>query len=212
MIQIDDAGSGSLLGGTCIGVLRVDTGEYQCGIIPVELYKPENFKKKIYLEKVVEIVRNAFITLKPGENEKIYVCRGYMFDRLKDWLSLSSYNWESSVIRDPLQTIVEKSFENYAMSLGLPSQYIRYTKYPFHFHRLLKWVYVDYEARKGLCKQGWSSWQKYGNLERKIYTGKAPSSKYCCLICGNKIDKGDNVRVVQYITTTLNKAYTHADC
>ena len=212
MIQIDDAGSGSLVGGTCIGILRVETGEYKYGIVPVELYRPQSFKKKEYLEKVVHIVRDTFSTLNPGKKEKIFVCRGYMFDGLRKWLTENSYNWESSVIQDPLQTIVEKTFEDYAISLGLPAQYIRYTKYPFHFHRLLKWVYADHETRKDLCKQGWSSWQKYGSLETKTYIEKAASSGYCCLICGKDIKKGSYVRVVQYITTTLNKAYTHAHC
>jgi len=190
----------------------VETGEYMFGIVPVELYKPRCFKKKEYLEKVVHIVRDAFSIMNPGKKEKILVCRGYMFDSLRKWLTENSYDWESSVIQDPLQTLVENTFEDYAISLGLPDQYIRYTKYPFHFHRLLKWVYADYENRKDLCKQGWSSWQKYGNLETKVFYEKAASSRYCCLICGKDIKRGSLVRVVQYITTTLNKAYTHAHC
>ncbi|MDD3299036.1 MAG: hypothetical protein WCS98_07090 [Bacillota bacterium] len=212
MIQIDDAGSGSLLGGTCIGTLRVETGEYRYGIIPIELYDPDNFKAKKYLDSVVEIAATSLTALNVKKNEKVSICRGYMFDRLKKWLERNFYNWESTVIHDPLQSIVEKTFEDYAVSLGLPQQYIRYTKYPFHFHRLLKWVYADHEKRKRLCKQGWDSWQKYGNLERKIYLEKAVDSNYCCLICGKKIHKGSPVRVVQYITTTLNRAYTHIEC
>ena len=37
MIQIDDAGSGSFVGGTCIGFYRPETNEYFFEIIPVEL-------------------------------------------------------------------------------------------------------------------------------------------------------------------------------
>ena len=212
MIQIDDDGSGSLLGGNFIGTLRVETLEYRYGIVPVEFYSPDNFKTKRYLDAVVEIVAHSLSTLNADKNERIYVCRGYMFDRLKEWLEGNFHNWESTVINDPLQTIVETTFEEYAISLGLPRHYISYTKYPFHFHRLLKWVYADYQNRKGLCKQGWNSWQKYGNLDRKIYLERAVDSNYCCLICGKKIHKGSPARVVQYITTTLNRAYTHIEC
>ncbi len=212
MIQIDDAGSGSLLGGTCIGVMRVDANEYHYGIIPLEQYKPESFKEKKYLGSVVDIVGTSFSRLNVEKNEKIHVCRGYMFDRLKKWLKEHSYNWESTVIQDPLQTIIEKTFEDYTVSLGLPLQYISYTKYPFHFHRLLKWVYADHEARKELCKQGWDSWQKYGSLERKIYAGKAKNSNLFCLKCGNRIIEGSTMKIVQYVTNRLNKVYLHEYC
>jgi hypothetical protein len=212
MIQIDDAGSGSLLGGTIIGVLRVETGEYRYGTIPVELYKAEFFKEKKYLETVVDIIQDIFAVLKPEKNEKVYVCRGYMFDRLRVWLKENSYNWESSVIHDPLQAIVEKTFEDYAVSLGLPLEYIRYTKYPFHFHRLLKWVCADYESRKDLCKQGWNSWQKYGALEMKTYSGKAKNSNIFCLKCGNRLTEGSTIKIIQYVTNRLNRVYLHEYC
>ena len=60
MIQIDDAGSGSFVGGTCIGVYRPETNEYYFDIIPVELYNEENMPKKLYLDAVTDIVRKAF--------------------------------------------------------------------------------------------------------------------------------------------------------
>jgi len=83
MIQIDDAGSGSFIGGTCIGLYRPETNEYYFDIIPVELYNKENFKKKYYLDYVTEIAKKAFKALDVSRNETIEICRGYMFDRLK---------------------------------------------------------------------------------------------------------------------------------
>ncbi|NLK97583.1 MAG: hypothetical protein GX272_05800, partial [Epulopiscium sp.] len=49
MIQIDDAGSGSLIGGTIIGIYRTDTGEYIDEVIPLKYYSKSNMKKKAYL-------------------------------------------------------------------------------------------------------------------------------------------------------------------
>ena len=63
------------MGGTCIGILRVETGEYMFGIVPVELYKPRCLRKRVP-GKVVHIVRDAFSTMNPGKKEKIFVCRG----------------------------------------------------------------------------------------------------------------------------------------
>ena len=36
MIHIDDAGSGSLIGGTCIGILRTNDNAYYYEIIPIK--------------------------------------------------------------------------------------------------------------------------------------------------------------------------------
>ena len=47
MIQIDDSGSGSLIGGTGIGILNTDTNEYYFDIIPLKYYQTELYQKKI---------------------------------------------------------------------------------------------------------------------------------------------------------------------
>lgn len=47
MIQIDDAGSGSLVGGTCIGAVRKETGEFHFDFIPIEYYKKPYFQAKL---------------------------------------------------------------------------------------------------------------------------------------------------------------------
>ena len=46
MIQIDDAGSGSLVGGICIGLYWTKYKKYKCDFIPLDCYTPENFKEK----------------------------------------------------------------------------------------------------------------------------------------------------------------------
>lgn len=212
MIQIDDAGSGSLIGGTCIGIMRVETSEFYYDIVPLEFYQPDTFKDKAYQDYVIDIVKNAFEELEVRQDEPIQVCRGYMFDKLKSWLKLNSFNWESTKIEDPLQPVVENTFEDYAISLGLPSQYIRYTRYPFHFHRLLKWVYADYDKRHHLCKKGWDSWQKYGNVKREVFITKLSKSNYICLKCGTAITPGSRVKVIQYFTTRPNRIYMHEYC
>ena len=63
IIQIDDSGSGSLLGGTCIGAIRIETSEYVYDFIPLEYYSPENFKAKKYLEKACQIVFSLLKTV-----------------------------------------------------------------------------------------------------------------------------------------------------
>ncbi|MEW9123102.1 MAG: hypothetical protein AB2421_10360 [Thermotaleaceae bacterium] len=212
MIQIDDAGSGSLVGGTCIGAMRKETGEYYYDIIPIELYQPKNFEKKIYLESVVSIAQSLFKKLDINKTEKIEVCRGYMFDRLRPWLRENQYDFMNTSIGEPLQTVVERTFSQYVIQLGLPPSYIHYTKYPFHFHRLLRWVYADYDNRKILCKRGWRSWEKYGALKVEKKAGSLNHSRYNCLRCGEPIMGNSPVEILKYISNKPNTIYLHCNC
>lgn len=212
MLQIDDAGSGSFVGGTCIGVYRPETNEYYFDIIPVELYSKENFKKKLYLDDVVRIVSMAFENLQPHKGEIIEICRGYMFDRLKKWLGENNYNWYCTQITGRGQEVVEKNFELYTQKLGLPWQYINYTRYPFHFHKLLRWVYADYESRIRHCKVGWPSWQRMEGIAPEVSFAGMCSSAYSCMKCGRRIFPGTVVKILRVVSTRENLIYLHYSC
>lgn len=213
LIQIDDAGSGSLIGGTCIGIYDTKKDNYYCEIIPIELYNSENYNKKFYLDYVIEIVKRAFEAFKINNLTRIEVCQGYMFEKLRKWLDDNGYKWENTKITGILQEKVESSFENYAISLGFPYQYIKYTKYPFHFHRILKWVYADYENRSKLCKTGWKSWQKYGNLPLDITIDYInDDNEYHCLKCGKKLNPNRKVKIIKYTSNLPNVIYVHQNC
>ncbi|WP_041720789.1 hypothetical protein [Alkaliphilus metalliredigens] len=212
MIQIDDAGSGSLLGGTLIGIVRVETNEYAHEIIPLEYYRGTNFENKVYIQYVLTIIKRLFKSLHVSKEEEIHMCRGYMFDQAKVWLKEEQYHFISTKIQDPLQSIIEKEFEKYTISLGLPLNMITYTKYPFHFHRILKWIYADYQIRSLLCKTGWKSWKKYGNLEISIDREKIKNNHLICLKCHEIILKDSFAAVKKYHSTRLNKVFLHQDC
>lgn len=212
MIQIDDAGSGSLVGGTCIGVLRKETGEYHYEIIPVNLFNEENFKNKIYIYYTTYIVKNAFKKLAVDNTEKILVCQGYMFEDTRKFMKQYGYDYTDSKIEEPLQSLIEKTFEDYTVSLGLPREFISYTKYPFHFHRLLKWVYADYDNRIKLCKTGWKSWHKYSNINVEVYYDKLLKSNYTCLRCGKRISDNSKVKVIKFESNRTNYVYLHKNC
>jgi hypothetical protein len=212
MLQIDDAGSGSFVGGTCIGVYRPETNEYYFVIIPVELYNKENFRKKLYLDEVVRITESAMKNLSPYRGETIEICRGYMFEKLKDWLEQNHHTWYCTQITGRVQEIVEKNFELYTQRLGLPWQYIKYTRYPFHFHKLLKWVYSDFDNRIRHCKVGWKSWQKLEGIVPEVAYGSILSPAFTCLKCGRHIKQGSPVKILTYASNQTNHVYLHPDC
>ncbi len=212
MIQIDDSGSGSLIGGTCIGMMRAETGEYYYDIIPLKYYSKNNFPKKKYLHHVVKIVEKGLGVLGAFQKEPIQICQGYMFDKLRPWLTKNHYPWHSTQITGLLQDTVEETFEKYTISLGFPQQYIKYTKYPFHFHRILRWVYADYEHRERLCKVGWKSWQKYGKIPLEIRYDNMPNKHYHCLKCGKTLEPGTKVKILRFTSNKPNIIYLHMEC
>ncbi|MCR4430045.1 MAG: hypothetical protein NUV45_03385 [Tepidanaerobacteraceae bacterium] len=212
MVQIDDAGSGSLIGGTCIG-LYFDKGRIiDFDFIPLEFFNPENFKKKLYQQQVINIVSNFFLKYSIPTDEPIEVCQGYIFDALRNYFAQNDFIWKNVKIQGVLQDKVEKTFADYAVSLGLPENYVLFTKYPFHFHKLLRWVYADYDARKSLCKTGWKSWKKYGDLPVEADFGIMDVPGYYCLKCGKKIRTKSPIRILKFFSNRQNIIYLHEDC
>lgn len=212
MIQIDDAGSGSLIGGTCIGAIRVETSEFYHEFVPIDCYVGYDFQSKQYLKKTDEIVFKLLEKLRANKDETIEICQGYMFDNTRSILEKEGYQVSSTKIGDPLQDIIENTFQNYALSLGVPAQYVKYTKYPLHFHRILRWVYADYENRASLCKTGWKSWKRYGCLTPDICYGILNMDNYICLKCGKDIIKGSRVKILKYFSNCKNIIYLHTRC
>jgi len=212
MIQIDDAGSGSLVGETCIGLYYDKENIFSFDFIPLEFYTPDNFKKKTYQKFVIEIIKRNFLKLNIPKDEPIEVCQGYIFDALRHYFKQNKYNWKNVKIQGVLQEKVEKAFSDYAVSLGLPQSYVTYTKYPFHFHKLLRWVYADFENRKHLCKTGWKSWQKYNNLQVITDYGFLNGQAYFCLKCGKKIRPDSPVKILKFFSNKPNIIYLHEKC
>jgi hypothetical protein len=212
MIQIDDAGSGSLVGGTIIGMLRVETQDFYYDVIPVKYFTSPNFEQKKYVEYCTKIIIDGIKNLNIDKMEPIEICQGYIFDNARNYLKESGYNFKSTKISEPLQTIIEHTFIDYAIGLGIPLDYLDYTKYPFHFHRLLKWVFADLKIREKLCKTGWKSWKKYSQVETIHYTDYLMSGNYYCLKCGNLIGIPGKIKVIKFNTNREYFIYLHTNC
>lgn len=211
MIEIDDAGSGSLVGGTGIGVMRVETGEYIFKVIPLIFFRQPYFSEKRYQDYVIKIVRLAFHRLGVSKKETVRVCRGYVFDALHRWLEHEEYDWVSTKIVGPLQYKVEESYNNYVIELGLPVDFIKHARYAYGFHRLLKWVYADFENRSRLCKTGWKSWNRWSQVPYTVTSSLAAKELYC-LKCGQAISKGAPLFLIEYTTNRPWSVPLHKEC
>lgn len=212
MIQIDDAGSGSLVGGTVIGMIRVETGDYYYEVIPIKFFKSPHFESKKYDEYSTKIIKRGLKHLNVSKEETIEICQGYMFISARKFLNDMGYNFKSVKIDEPLQSIIEETFTDYCVGLGIPLDYLDYTKYPFHFHRLLKWVFADFKSREKLCKTAWKSWKKHSNIEILSYFDYIYGGNYYCLKCGREIKVPSKIKTIKYITNKEHKIYIHTKC
>lgn len=211
MIEIDDAGSGSLIGGTGIGVFRRETQEYAFKMIPPEFFQEPCFSRKAYQQNAVSLVHSAFCRMKVSRDEPIRVCRSYIFEGLHEWLELNGYNWSSVKIEGPLQIKVEESFSQYCIKLGLPRDFVQHARYAFGFHRLLKWVFADFDSRVKFCKSGWKSWQKWSKAPLSIYPAVMDKEMFC-LKCGGLIKKNEAAVMLEYRTNRMWSVPLHPDC
>lgn len=212
MIQIDDAGSGSLVGGTLIGILRVDSLDCHNEIIPVKYFTYPYFQEKKYTDYCVDIIKRGIDSLNISKYESIEICQGYMFDKARIYLNQNGYKITNTKISDPLQSMIEENFLDYIIGLGVPMDYLEYTKYPFHFHKLLKWVLSDKKSREELCKTGWKSWQKYRDIPLKQYTDYLYGGNYKCLRCGNSIETPCKIKIIKFTTNRDYFIYLHDNC
>jgi hypothetical protein len=212
MIQIDDAGSGSLIGGTLIGIIRVETLEFFYKVIPVKYFKTPHFEQKKYNDICVEIIKEGFAELMVSNSEPIEICQGYIFDKARNFLNSAGYNFASTKIEEPLQSRIEETFMDYVIGLGVPLDYLQFTRYPFHFHRLLKWVLADFKGREKLCKTAWKSWNKYRDIETHQYYDYLMGGNYRCLKCGNTINTPDKIKVIKFSTNRDYFVYLHSSC
>lgn len=212
MIQIDDAGSGSLVGGTAIGIIRIETNEYFCNIIPVKYFKSPNFENKKYEDYALNIIEKNLNQMNVSKDEPIEICQGYIFDKSRKYLKEKGYNIFSTKISEPLQSLIENSFIEYCVELGIPIEYLKYTKYPFHFHKMLRWVFADKKNRINLCKTAWKSFKQYHDTPLNIHYDYLLSGKYICLKCGKKIDVPSRIKVIEFTTNKKQFIYLHDNC
>ena len=212
MLQIDDAGSGSLIGGVVIGAVRVENLDYYYEIIPVKYFTSPYFEEKKYMDYCIKIIKNILKHFNVNKSEEIQICQGYIFDKARVYLKNNGYNFISTKIEEPLQSVVENTYYEYSIKLGIPYEYLKYTKYPFHLHRLLKWVFCDFEKRKKICKTGWKSWNKYSGVKISKYTDFFYAGNMLCLKCGSKIYAPCKIKVMSYATNKNYRVYIHENC
>ena len=159
-IEIDDAGTGDLVGDAFIGFLRKDTGKIIFRTLSVELFKNKNWKNKIPYKKTVELVKSGLEELSFDKNkEKVFLCRGNIFDNVRDYFDEEGIMYEPAVIEGKLQEAVEgKLVKHLRYDLGIRSRDLTKKSGAKRYFVLFNWVCRDFYKREKYVKSGFKRW------------------------------------------------------
>jgi hypothetical protein len=159
-IEIDDAGTGDLVGDAFIGFLRKETGDLVFRTIPIELFKGENWNNKRPLKETVELVKEGLVELKfKKETEIIHLCRGNIFDKVRDYFLEEGINYEDTVVEGKLQDAIEGKFIDHLRNdLGVRSKSLSKKSGAKRFFVLFNWVSYDFLKREKNVKSGFKKW------------------------------------------------------
>lgn len=159
-IEIDDAGTGDLVGDAFIGFLRKESGELVFKTLSVDLFKGENWKNKKPFKEVVQLVKEGLKELKfQKDSELIQLCRGNIFDKVRAYFLEEGINYEDAIVEGTLQNAVEgKLIEHLRNDLNVRSRNLTKKSGAKRFFVLFNWVCYDFFNREKFVKSGFKKW------------------------------------------------------
>lgn len=175
MIEIDDSGTGDLVGAAFLGFYRKESDQMIFKTIPVELFFEEPFKNKEPLTKAVELVKETFTEMNVSKDELIQICRGNIFDKVRSYFLKIEQHYEDSKIEGKLQDAVERKYVNHLRELGVKSRNLTIESGKKRFFILFDWVCRDFYRRQKYVKSGFKRWrtiwrdraiEKYENYQK----------------------------------------------
>ena len=164
-IEIDDSGTGDIIGSAFILFWRRETNILIKKEVPLKLYQSPDFNN---LTK--EYVKNLFIeTFKEMDitkTEDIYLCTGNCFDLARVFLKEEEYNYHDAKIEGYLQDCVEQTYLDHIIEeYDVPAHRVSLESGAKRFFSLFHWVYQDFPRRKAFVKSGFPKWKSKWEIE-----------------------------------------------
>ncbi len=159
-IEIDDAGTGDLVGDAFIGFRDTKTGEILFQSVPVGLYNKDNKDEDLPNKHIVKVVINTLRKLNHGKGDRILLCRGNCFDLLREYFNENDIYYEPAIIEGKLQDAVEGRFIYHLRKLGVNSRNLTKESGIQRYFILFNWVCRDFPNRERFVKTGFPSWNK----------------------------------------------------
>ena len=183
IIEIDDSGTGDLVGNAFIGLLRKKTGEIVFKTLPVAWFKGEAWKDKKPFKEVVELVKEGLVELNfQKDTDLIELCRGNIFDQVRNYFLEEGINYEAAIVEGKLQDAVEgKLVDHLRNDLGVRSKRLTKKSGAQRYFVLFNWVCYDFYKREKYVKSGFRKWnsvwrdraiEKYEKIKNSRYNRK----------------------------------------
>ncbi len=169
-IEIDDAGTGDLVGDAFIGFRDASSGKIIFQSIPVGLYNEDNKDDDRPKKHIVEIVKKGLKTLDHDKGDRILLCRGNCFDLVREHFDENGIYYEPAVVEGKLQDAVEGRYVQHLRKLGVMSDKLTTESGAKRYFILFNWVCQDFPNREKFVKTGFPSWKKkWRKIAQKRY-------------------------------------------
>ncbi|WP_371805898.1 hypothetical protein [Candidatus Lokiarchaeum ossiferum] len=157
-IEIDDSGTGDLIGSAFILFWRRETNELVKKEVPLELYQSSDFNTttKNYIR---QLFIDTFEEMKIPKTEDIYLCTGPCFDEARVFLKEEEYNYQDAKIEGYLQDMVEQTYLDHIIEeFGVPQHKVSVESGKKRFFAIFHWITKDFPRRKVYVKSGFEKW------------------------------------------------------
>ncbi|MHA1521293.1 MAG: hypothetical protein ACTSRK_14000 [Promethearchaeota archaeon] len=158
-IEIDDSGTGDIVGPAFILFWRRETNTLVTKEVPLELYQQKEFNAltKTYIR---DLFISTFQEMDIPPTEDIHLCTGPCFDDARVWLKENSYNYQDAKIEGYLQTQVEGTYLNYIIEeYNFPPNKASIESGKKRFFAIYNWLVKDFPRRSLFVKSGFEKWQ-----------------------------------------------------
>ncbi|MFX1601306.1 MAG: hypothetical protein ACFFB6_11975 [Promethearchaeota archaeon] len=159
-IEIDDAGTGDLVGDAFIGFRDTQTGKIIFQSVPVGLYNEDNKDDDLPKKHIIKVVIKALRKLKHSKGDRILLCRGSCFDLVREYFNENNIYYEPAIIEGKLQDAVEGRYIQHLRKLGVNSSKLTKESGAQRYFVLFNWVCRDFPYRERFVKTGFPSWKK----------------------------------------------------
>ncbi|MFX1531326.1 MAG: hypothetical protein ACFFBC_09445, partial [Promethearchaeota archaeon] len=169
-IEIDDAGTGDLVGDAFIGFRDTETGKIIFQSVPVGLYNEDNKDDDRPKRHIVDVVKKGLRALNHSKGDRILLCRGDCFDLVRDYFKENNIYYEPAIIEGELQNAVEGRYVQHLRKLGITSRNLTEESGAKRYFISFNWVCRDFPNRECFVKTGFPSWKKkWRKIAQKRY-------------------------------------------
>jgi len=169
-IEIDDAGTGDLVGDAFIGFRDTEIGKIIFQSVPVGLYNGDNKDDDRPKKHIVEVVKKGLKALKHSDADRILLCRGDCFDLVREYFNKNNIYYEPAIIEGELQDAVEGRYVQHLRKLGITSRNLTEESGAKRYFISFNWVCRDFPNRERFVKTGFPSWKKkWRKIAQKRY-------------------------------------------